>query len=71
MQVFFVKNVNFFRFKIAALQTFILGQIHLQTNFFKTARGVADFYSWSNKFTNFLKLRIPIRSKIEKVVPYV
>ena len=55
MQVFFVKNVNFFRFKIAALQTFILGQIHLRTNFLKTARGVADFYSWSNKFTKFFK----------------
>ena len=33
----------------AALQTFILGQINLQT---------------------LLKLRIPITSKIEKVVPY-
>ena len=55
MQVFFVKNVNFFRFKIAALQTFILGQIHLRTNFLKTVRGVADFYSWSNKLTNFFK----------------
>ena len=33
MQVFFVKNVNFFRFKVAELQTFILGQINLQSFF--------------------------------------
>ena len=55
MRVFFVKNVNFFRFKVAALQTFILGQMHLQANFLKTACGVADLYSWLNKFTNFFK----------------
>ena len=55
MQVFFVKNVNFFRFKVAALQTFMLSQVPLRTNFFNTACGVADFYSWSNKFTNFFE----------------
>ena len=61
MQVFFVKNVNFFCFKVAALQAFILGQIPLRKNFFKTACGVADFYSWSNKFTKFfLNLGFPL-----------
>ena len=43
MQVFFVKNVNFFRFKVAVLQTFILGQINLQ-NFFKTLGSLLEQY---------------------------
>ena len=71
MQVFFVNNVNFFRFKVAAMQTFILGQIHLRTNFFKTACGVADFHSNQRNLQIFLKLRVPLLGAIfEKVVPY-
>ena len=60
MQVIFVKNVNFFRFKVAELQTFILGQINLQI-FLKLRipfdssikQGVPCFQFWSNKFANF------------------
>ena len=58
MQAFFVKNVNFFRFKVAALQTFILSHKYIyEQTFLKLPAALQTFIVGQINLQTFLKLR--------------